>query len=101
MSESVEYETPVNCFRRLTQNDKSDKFDIIINFSKGFERSFVFGTTQNKARIISKKIDEIFQIDPTITKYELNFLILLFKVTKTTKPKGKSVDPLNIFLDPR
>ena len=89
MSESVEYETPVNCFRRLTQNDKSDKFDIIINFSKGFERSFVFGTTQNKARIISKKIDEIFQIDPTITKYELNFPNLIIQSNENDEAERK------------
>ena len=89
MSEAVEYETPVNCFRRLTQNDKSEKFDIIINISKDGERSFVFGTTQNKARIISKKIDEIFQIDPTITKYKLNVPNLIIKSNQNEEAERK------------
>lgn len=65
MEPIVEYETPQNYLKRLLQHDDSDGFRIIIDLtqnnqkenSKGRqqEKKFIFNTTMNKARVISRK----------------------------------------------
>ena len=71
MSELVEYELPNYCFKRLTQNDNSDEFTLIFNFENNLKEKIFIRTTQNKARVISNKVNEMLQIDPTITSYEI------------------------------
>lgn len=82
MEDIIEYETPINCLRRLLQQDNSDEFDLIIKFAFNQSKEFNIQTTINKARIISNKINNIYQVDPTITKYELTIPKIYFNLFK-------------------
>lgn len=84
MNNQLDYETPICNLRRLVSEDKSDKFKLIIAFKnlknitnlqdqkKTNSNKLEIDTTINKARAISNKINKMYQIDPTITEYELN-----------------------------
>lgn len=84
MNNQLDYETPICNLRRLVSEDKSDKFKLIITFKnlknisnlqdqkKTNSNELEIDTTINKARAISSKINKMYQIDPTITEYELN-----------------------------
>ena len=74
MGENVEFEASISCMKRLTQKDDSEQFDIIIKFPKDETKENKIRTTLNKARVISNKINQIYQIDPTIKQYELKIL---------------------------
>lgn len=67
----VDYEKPINDFRRLIQNDDSQNFQLIFSIPEKSKTIITFNISINKARVISKKINEIYQIDPTIDKYEI------------------------------
>lgn len=94
MEQIVEYETPQNYLKRLPKHDDSDDFRIIIDLtqnnqkenSKGRqqEKKYIFNTTMNKARVVSRKIDEAYQCDPTISEYSVN-------IPKETIPKMENV----------
>lgn len=94
MEQIVEYETPQNYLKRLLKHDDSDDFRIIIDLtqnnqkenSKGRqqEKKYIFNTTMNKARVVSRKIDEAYQVDPTISEYSVN-------IPKETIPKMENV----------
>lgn len=73
MAEFVEYEAPTSCLRRLTQQDKSGKFKLIVTNDQDKNNIIEILTTINKARIISKKINNLFEIDPTLDGTRLNF----------------------------
>ena len=79
MQEINEYETPINSMKRLTQKDDSEEFDIKVKFSKDATKEIRIRTTLNKARVISNKINQAYQIDPTITQYELIIPTILSK----------------------
>ena len=64
------FETPITNFRRLIENDTSDQFKIII--SSASQGKIGYSVSNNEARIISKKIDDLFIIDPTIDQYEIH-----------------------------
>ena len=63
------YEKPINDFRRLIQNDDSQNFHL--NFQITKKSKSIINISINKARVISRKINEIYQVDPTIDKYEI------------------------------
>lgn len=63
------YEIPNECLKRLIQHDSSDKFTVIITSQK--QLKYRIETTVNKARVISKKVEQLYQVDPTIDEYEL------------------------------
>lgn len=82
----IEYETSASSLKRLVEQDNSDRFRIIVNVVKrvfmlnnslyAFEQNkkqellqTTIQTTINKARVISRKINELYQIDPTINEY--------------------------------
>ena len=71
MSNFVEYETSLSCIRRLTQQDDSDPFEIIVKFNNNENTPIEVRTTINKARSISNQINRIYQSDPTIKKHEI------------------------------
>ena len=86
MEQSFEYETPTSCLKRLVEYDDSDPFQIIFNLTKlkqNFknnegqqltnEEKIIINTTKNKARSISKKINDVQQVDPTISEYSFAF----------------------------
>lgn len=64
------FEIPITNFRRLIEQDYSDKFQII--FRSSLQEKFFLELSRNEARIISKKINDLCMIDPTIDKYELS-----------------------------
>lgn len=69
-----EYEIPPSFLKRFILIDNSDEFILHINIlSKEETRIIDFTTTINKARIISKKINDAYLTDPTINEYEINF----------------------------
>ena len=83
MNNQLEYETPICNLRRLVSEDKSDKFKLNVvfknlrNATKVQDQNLTntnkleIDTTINKIRSISSKINTMYQIDPTITEYEL------------------------------
>ena len=84
MTNNIEYEPSVNNYRRLLQTDDSCKFDLFVKLqdikaktkiSSDEPNQIRIQTTINKARVISKKINEIYQVDPTITSYTLQIPI--------------------------
>ncbi|KAK8846454.1 hypothetical protein M9Y10_020476 [Tritrichomonas musculus] len=84
MTNNIEYEPSVNNYRRLLQTDDSCKFDLFVKLqdikaktkiSSDEQNQIRIQTTINKARVISKKINEIYQVDPTITSYTLQIPI--------------------------
>ena len=79
MKNITQYETPINNFRRITQKDNSDEFDLIIKISTAPDNKIKLVTTINKARIISNKINSMYQIDPTINQYEIDIPPILLK----------------------
>lgn len=74
MEEAIDYEAPIANFRRLIKRDQSEQFKIIVKYSfdNVSEHEFFLDTTINEARIISYKIDESFQNDPTICQYQID-----------------------------
>lgn len=74
MEEAIDYEAPIANFRRLIKRDQSEQFKIIVKYSfdNVSEHEFFIDTTINEARIISYKIDESFQNDPTICQYQID-----------------------------
>lgn len=75
--EATTYETPISSLRRLIEQDQSDNFEIIIKIKnqekKEDDKQFKIVTSTNKARVISKNINDIYQIDPTVNNYEINY----------------------------
>ena len=67
MNSTFRFKTLITNFRRLIERDLSEKFQIILNSGS----KEVFEVTKNEARIISKKINELCMVDPTVTQYEL------------------------------
>lgn len=99
MDTNYVFKTPIASFRRLIEQDFSERFQIIL----GSQENDFFELSRNEARIISKKINDFCMIDPTINKYELltpnneqpqeirNLLDLIILSTKgqVTVPKDK------------
>ena len=93
--------------KRLIEYDDSDNFQIIINFtssnqietknnnnnynndsqnSQEKKDKITINTTKNKARVISRKINDSYQVDPTINEYPINLpQQLKSQLTKYTK----------------
>lgn len=78
MDQSISYKTTIKSYKRLIFDDHSEQFKIFINFCcKNSEQEnevntqYQFDTTINKARVISSKINQIYQIDPTIAEYSI------------------------------
>lgn len=81
----------------LTQQDKSGKFKLIVTNDQDKNNIIEILTTINKARIISKKINNIFEIDPTLDEYEIelpkeisiseDIRIIIEKLLKSTEEK--------------
>lgn len=66
-----DYEKKIKSFKRLIQNDDSSSFKIFLKKASDKKESITFNLTTNKARIFSKKINEMYQVDPTIDYYEI------------------------------
>lgn len=108
MNESLIIETSIEDLRRVFIYDTSDPFVFIVNFvdknnfkSNNAKSKIVsqakIKTTINKARSISKKINEIYSVDPTITSFEINYPIELIK---SDQPKETVKSPkINIIND--
>lgn len=63
------FETPIANFRRLVEHDSSDKFQIILNFPSS--EKYFQEVSRNESRVLSKKIDDLCMIDPTLDQYEI------------------------------
>ena len=63
------FETPIANFRRLIEQDSSDKFQIILSFSSS--EKYFQEVSRNEVRVISKKINDLCMIDPTLDQYEI------------------------------
>lgn len=110
--EFLEYETPIFCLRRLTQQDKSGDFNLCIKLDH--EDTVSISTSVNKVRVISKKINNILEVDPTLNEYEINFpkgipssdiKNIIEKLLKSTeekvlieKEKEKEMNIIRLFL---
>ena len=72
MTKIITFETPLSNFRRIIEQDLSDKFILSLNIigDENTKDIIKYQITQNEARIISKKINDLFKIDPTIEEYE-------------------------------
>lgn len=82
MNDCITFETPISSLKRLLINDNSDEFNLFVTFTNASRKNSkpaqvlnkkLIKTTINRARVISKKINRIYQIDPTI--YEFNLVI--------------------------
>ena len=77
------YQIPDSSYRRIIKNDTSGQFKLIININQienhddsiAIEKhnQIVITTTINKARIISKTIDEMVTLDATLDHFEFEF----------------------------
>ena len=67
----VEYTIPTKDLQRLILQDQSDKFYLIVKSLSSKDNQIIIETTFNKARVISRKINQLCQIDPTKNEYEI------------------------------
>lgn len=105
----MEYETPLSYLKRLLTYDESDKFQIIVDLTKfkkntknqkskkvgkgrDEEDRIIINTTRNKARVISKNINDICQVDPTINDYFINLpKQLAFQLSNKTREEIEEI----------
>lgn len=82
-----------NDFKIIVKINKTDdlKNDDNIQISK--ETTIIINTTINKARVISRNIDELYKNDQTINEYEIKLNNI-----KEKNKTGKIVDIFNILL---
>lgn len=74
------HQLDVSAYQRILKNDTSDPFSIIITFKSVTnqdeniiiekQNQILIKTTVNKARVISKTIDEMYTIDPSLKQFE-------------------------------
>ena len=79
----LSYQLPISAYRRIIKNDKSNQFKIIINIKNTDDHNenisiekhsqIMISTTINKARVISKAIDDMYIIDPSLNRFEFDF----------------------------
>lgn len=83
------YQTPISSLNRLLSNDKSTDFKIILEIKYSREQNgiliqqqkrIIFKTTINKARVVSKIINEHYTHDQTLNEY-------IFSVSKLNQIK--------------
>mgnify|MGYP006962191418 CR=1 FL=1 len=79
MENNINYETPINSLRRLILKDDSNDFTLLFKIqNKEYqqqETKILIQTTINKARVISKNINKLYEIDPTLCEYVVNIPI--------------------------
>ena len=96
MGKEIIYEASISCLRRLIEHDQSQNFAIILkitnNGSKQETKEIEIKTSINKARIISKNINDIFLIDPTVNKYEINYQV---NSNDSTQTQNKITEIMN------
>ena len=81
MDKEITYTSFISNMRRLIDNDDSDHFKIIIKLTNedknknnnNNKNEFEINTTINKARVLSKKINDAYLIGPKIDKYEIHY----------------------------
>lgn len=67
----AKYTIPIKDLQRLIKQDHSDKFYLLVKSSSNENDQITIETTINKARVISNKINQLYQTDPTIDEYEI------------------------------
>ena len=74
MVKNFDFKTPISSIKRIIKQDNSSDFTIIVNFANKEQKreQIQFHTTMNKARIISKNVNQLYHIDPTINEYAIN-----------------------------
>lgn len=87
MEENTKFTIPLTNFKRLIEQDISDQFKIIIEY--GQKQSEIL-TTNNIARLISRKINDIYLIDPTINEYHIIYNKLLIDTIKKRENETKN-----------
>ena len=96
MGKEIFFEAPISCLRRLIEHDQSQNFEIVVkitsNDSKQETKKIEIKTSINKARIISKNINDIFLIDPTVNKYEINYQV---NSNDSTQTQNKITEIMN------
>ena len=93
----VEYTIPTKDLQRLILQDQSDKFYLIVKSLSSKDNQIIIETTFNKARVISRKINQLCQIDPTINEYEIPIPENSPQNFSSTDPK-QIVEILNLLL---
>lgn len=95
----LSYQVPISAYKRIIKNDKSDQFKIIINIKNtdhneniSIEKhsQIMISTTINKARVISKVIDDMYSMDPSLNRFEFEF-------NNQNNPKIKIDEIIEIF----
>ena len=114
MNNQLEYETPIYNLRRLISEDNSDKFKLIVTFKKiknvtslqnqestnlKTNDELEIDTTINKARTISSKINKMYQIDPTLSEYELKIPTNDERIENYSEYQHKIKEILDILLE--
>lgn len=83
MSQKYEYETSISSIRRIIHHDSSNVFNIFIDLPHFDQNRVKIATTINKARAISSKINQAYQVDPIVDEFVL-------KIPKNIKDKISS-----------
>lgn len=105
MDQIITYETPHSYLKRILEHDDSEQFQIIIKTvdnlhkttcnhqePKRREEEIIINTTLNKSRVVSRKINDAYQVDPTINSFSINFPNQLkFQSPKERKEKIEEV----------
>lgn len=71
MEGKLEFELPIECIKRIVQQDYSDAFYFHIKIANHQNEQRTIKMTINKARMISSKINNAYQSDPTINNYDI------------------------------
>ena len=87
----------ISSFQRLIEFDSSHQFNFILSLSKSSEldlsllnNDIILTTTINTARIISRKVNDLYQADPTISQYQIFWNISNYPI-KSEKLQNDSI----------
>ena len=86
MEENMSFAIPTINFKRLIEQDISDKFKLIIEYGEIQTEIYI---TSNIARLISRKINDIHHIDPTISEYHIKYSKELLELNKSINNDDK------------
>lgn len=101
MSAQKPFTPLISSFQRLIQFDSSPQFHFIFTFLKSddlnssiLNNKITITTTVNTARIVSRKVNDLYQIDPTISQYQIFWKISDYPI-KLEKLQNDSIQ--NVF----
>lgn len=99
MNDSNSFRPLISSYQRLIEFDSSHQFRFIVSFSNSdnfdSKDNIVLTTTVSVARVLSRKVNDLYQIDPTISEHYLNIEISKYPIKSLEKLQKDAIQ--NVF----